>query len=571
MKIVTEQAVKNLYIGYLTRSESKMRSVVALAFILCTVNHPAIAQITLWPQPTTPADYATADSGEDRYVDIATDGASTWVAAWQSTDDLGGTIGMDLDILFSRSIDNGATWTTPVPLNINATTDTEDDFVPDLCTDEAGNWIAVWYSRNTLGGISGPEPDILVARSSNNGATWTNPLPLNSNSASDTNHDFFPHAATDGNGNWIVVWESLTIPGDWDIFVARSTNNGVSWSTVAALNTNAATDSGDDINVHLATDAAGNWVAVWSSEDALGGTIGTDYDILVSRSSSNGSSWSAPAPLNANAATDIGDDFFPQIATDAGGQWITVWSAYDTTGPDPDIVSARSSDNGATWSALTTVNHFAGADTTVDFYPDIAYDENGLWVVAWESSFNLDSAIGPDLDILCSRSLDGGATWSTAVTINSNATSDTGSDANVALVTDGNHNWVAAWQSTDTLTGTIGSDFDILVTPATDTDRDLVSDSNETTVYFTDPDDSDSDNDLLTDGDELTLYATDPLNPDTDGDGVWDSIEISLGTDPLDPFDFLVLPISWTWLLALIVGGVGVAAVLIRRRVHSPL
>ena len=30
----------------------------------------------------------------------------------------------------------------------------------------------------------------------------------------------------------------------------------------------------------MATDGAGNWVAVWQSNDSLGDTIGTDFDIL---------------------------------------------------------------------------------------------------------------------------------------------------------------------------------------------------------------------------------------------------------------------------------------------------
>ena len=56
----------------------------------------------------------------------------------------------------------------------------------------------------------------------------------------------------------------------------------------------------------MTTDGAGNWVAVWDSGDSLGGTIGTDHDILVSRSSDAGATWTAPAALNTNAATDSG-------------------------------------------------------------------------------------------------------------------------------------------------------------------------------------------------------------------------------------------------------------------------
>ena len=37
---------------------------------------------------------------------------------------------------------------------------------------------------------------------------------------------------------------------------------------------------GFDSAPQVTTDGAGNWVAVWSSDENLGGTAGTDYDIF---------------------------------------------------------------------------------------------------------------------------------------------------------------------------------------------------------------------------------------------------------------------------------------------------
>lgn len=97
-----------------------------------------------------------------------------------------------------------------------------------------------------------------------------------------------------------------------------------------------------------------------------------------------------------------------------------------------------------------------------------------------------------------------------------------------------------------------------------DTDDDDVSDGDEVLVYSTDPLNPDSDGDGLSDGDELFENNTDPLNtdsdddelddheeifvhetnpnnPDTDGDGFTDGDEISMGTDPLDPNDPMVI------------------------------
>ena len=105
----------------------------------------------------------------------------------------------------------------------------------------------------------------------------------------------------------------------------------VGFGLVAVLNSNAGGDSESDNNPRVTTDGLGNWVAVWRSDDSLGGTIGTDPDILVSRSTDDGASWTAPAALNTNAATDSGgDDFRAQVTTDAAGTWVAVWNSTAT-------------------------------------------------------------------------------------------------------------------------------------------------------------------------------------------------------------------------------------------------
>ena len=237
----------------------------------------------------------------------------------------------------------------PALLNTNATSDTGNDLVPQVATDGAGNWVAVWYSTENLGGTAGTEFDIFVATSTDNGATWTATALLNTNGNSDTGNDSGSHLATDGVGNWVAMWTSTenlggTAGTDFDIFVATSADNGATWTAPALLNTNATSDTGTDRRPQVTTDGVGNWVAVWESGEDLGGTAGTDTDIFVATSANNGATWTAPALLNTNGASDTGLDEKPQVTTDGVGNWIVVWDSDEnlggTAGTDDDIFVA---------------------------------------------------------------------------------------------------------------------------------------------------------------------------------------------------------------------------------------
>jgi Neuraminidase (sialidase) len=439
---------------------------VALA-VLAGGGTPAYA----WSYPAALNTNAATDSGGDERPQVTTDGAGNWVAVWNSTDSLGGSIGTDADILVARSTDNGAAWTAPAALNTNAATDSGGDHFPQVTTDGNGNWAAVWMSAENLGGTIGTDYDILVARSTDNGVTWTDPAALNTNAATDSGVDFLPQVTTDGKGNWVTVWWLWGYTGsplgtDDDILVARSTDNGANWTDPEPLNTNATTDSGYDGHPQLTTDGGGNWVAVWWSNENLGGTIGTEGDILVARSTDNGEHWTDPEPLNTNAATDSGADFHPQLTTDGAGHWVAAWQSSDdlggTIGTEGDILVARSTDDGATWTDPAVLNTNAATDSGADFGPQVTTDGAGRWLAVWGSNENLGGAIGTDYDILTARSTDNGATWTVPAALNTNAATDSGADGYPQVTTDAAGNWLAVWMSSDDLGGIIGTDNDIL-------------------------------------------------------------------------------------------------------------
>jgi hypothetical protein len=534
-----------------------MRAYVRLGLLLTAV---ALAMLAgggtpayAWSYPAALNTNAATDSGLDWFAAVTTDGGGNWVAVWGSDDTLGGTIGTDEDILVARSTNNGATWTYPAALNTNAATDVGYDRGPQVTTDGGGNWVAVWLSNDDLGGTIGTDPDILVARSTDNGATWTAPAALDANAAADSGEDWDPQVTTDGKGNWVAVWESSTIWTDWDILVARSTDNGVTWTAPAALNTNAAADSGDDWCPEVTTDGGGNWVAVWHSNDGLGGSIGDDHDILVARSTDNGEHWTDPEPLNTNAATDSGSDWYAQVTTDGGGNWLAVWQSDDdlsgTIGTDPDILVARSTDNGATWTAPAALNTNAATDSRSDRLPQVTTHGKGNWVAVWQSNDDLGGTIGTDDDILTARSTENGATWTAPAALNTNAAADSGDDWSPEVTTDGGGNWVAVWHSNDSLGGTIGWDYDILYSTCSPLDADCdgipdVTDADPLDPFvcqdvdddacddcsvlgMPDPsrDGTDTDSDGACDAGDNCPAVANPGQQDSDGDGIGDACD----------------------------------------------
>ncbi|MFQ5658233.1 MAG: hypothetical protein ACE5G5_11880 [Candidatus Methylomirabilales bacterium] len=53
---------------------------------------------------------------------------------------------------------------------------------------------------------------------------------------------------------------------------------------------------------------------------------------LASATEAAGPVFVPPAALNTTAATDPGADFLPQVTTDGAGNWVAVWTSFDTLG-----------------------------------------------------------------------------------------------------------------------------------------------------------------------------------------------------------------------------------------------
>ncbi len=441
----------------MTQLFARFRACLWLSGLTGALAEPAAAQFPATITPLTALNSnAATDMGDDERPRLATDGRGTWVAVWESDEDLGGMIDNDLDIFFSRSIDNGATWSAPAVINTNADTDSEDDQAPQIAADGVGRWVVVWHSDEDIGGMTGGDFEILFARSSNNGVNWTDPVAVN-NASSDSGDDFDPQVATDRNGHWVVIWRSDEdlgglIDNDFDVLVASSNDDGANWDVTGVVNSYASIDSHDEFEPALAADGLGNWVALWHSRHDLNGMIGNDEDLLAVRSTDNGLTWSAAVVVNSYATVDLHDEFEPQVATDGDGKWVAVWrSGHNlggTIGFDDDLFVARSTDGGATWSDAVVVNSNAAIDMSDDLHPQIAADRMGNWVVLWYSNPNLGGMTGFDDDLFVSHSANAGSTWTPIQAFNADASlAPAANDLSPSLATDGWGNWRAAWNS----------------------------------------------------------------------------------------------------------------------------
>ena len=455
---------------------------VPLLLAILMLAQAASSQIVPTPARSLNDPFGTDDSISDINPDMATDGAGNWVAVWESTINLDSTLTPDGDLVTAHSADNGQTWSAPALLSFYGDSDEDDVYTDEfarISTDSDGTWITVWVTQHDMGGTKGNDEDVVYSRSTDNGETWSAPAVLNSNGLVDSGSlDFEPKIASSGEGDWVAIWKSnYNLDGsgtDNDVFVSHSEDDGFTWSDAHVLNSTAFEDeTSDDSGVFLAYDDIGTYMATWRSNYNLDGSIGTDFDIFYSRSVDGGVTWSDVDVLNSYASIDTpAADGNALAIPDGTGGWVAVWtSTYNLDGisiigNDSDIFVSRSIDDGLSWSAAEALNANAAIDDTAnDLQPQLVYDDLGNWVTIWQSSFQLELEGFSDTDLFVSYSTDKGLTWTYPVYLNPTALVDgTSADGVARIFPDKRGDWLVLWRSNYSLQGASSTDTDILIT-----------------------------------------------------------------------------------------------------------
>jgi len=230
---------------------------------------------------------------------------------------------------------------------------------PHVAVDANNNAFVVWQQTN------GSHVDIM-SRLYVFGTGWDAVRPVDT---SNTGTASVPQVAFDSDGNALATW----VQRDGSSFRIRSNrySPGNGWGIAEMIE---AQNIGTAVGPQIAMDASGNAIAVWEQN------TGTGNFAIWSNRYTVGSGWGAAAPIE----TDPYDASSPQIAMDASGNAIAVWSEEESSLSFRTWSSRYTSAGG--WSPSARIQ----TDSISSLNPRLAVNPSGDAVVVWEQVISLD-------------------------------------------------------------------------------------------------------------------------------------------------------------------------------------
>ena len=298
----------------------------------------------------------------------------------------------DFDVYFSKSIDNGTTWSAPVKTYGKVSWNDK----PVLAVSDGGQHVYVAWNGPTSG-------DPFIAQSHDAGATWTQTKVV------DSPRYYF---AFDGDvlPNGTVVFSQSSISytgpgaspeGQVQVHAIRSTNQGSSWSNVVVdaveLGEECVADgcSSDYYLGHSAVSADANGALVMLYDGATTG--GGSQTIWSRRSTDGGATWTARAALSSAGLFSS----FPAVESRGSGDVRAFYMQQDA-GPDAwNVYYRASTDGGVSWSSAVKISDAtsgtpykssAGFREPYGDYGEAAITSAGKFIGVWGEG---DSYTGP--------------------------------------------------------------------------------------------------------------------------------------------------------------------------------
>src|SRR6476620_6318539 len=202
-----------------------------------------------------------------------------------------------------------------------------------------GTLYALYAVGKVVPGRRFPMSSLRLAKSADDGRTWTAPVTIASDSAFGTRNFHAMHVA--GDGSLYVAWLESS-QGKSKTFLTRSTDQGTTWAAPVLADT---TQSCPCCRTSIATARDGTLYLAWRS--VFPGNV---RDVVVARSDDHGTTWAPPVRVHAdNWVFDGCPHAGPSMQVDSAGTVHIAW----WTGKQgaAGTFYARSTDKGATFDA----------------------------------------------------------------------------------------------------------------------------------------------------------------------------------------------------------------------------
>ena len=338
---------------------------------------------------------------------MAVDASGNAIAVWEQQPD-----GDHYSIWANRYV-AGVGWGTATLVQSNSAVYARS---PQVAVDPSGNATAVWTQTEGDGTRHDTWANRYVP-----GSGWGTATLLGTDN--DGLAGYAPQVAVDIAGNVTAVWEQSaeTSPTVW---VNRYVP-GAGWGTATLL---VPAGSSWASGPAVAVDPSGNVVVVWNQSDAA------RSHVWAKRYVPN-SGWGTATQIDTDAVSAVS----PQVAVDASGNAVAVWSQLDAT---PRVsISASRFVPGSGWGAATLLE----TDDGEAWNPQVAVDASGNAIAVWNQSD------GTRFDVWANRYI-AGAGWGTAILLETENAGHAGSPQ-VAVSPSGQA--VAVWHQSN------GSRYDI--------------------------------------------------------------------------------------------------------------
>jgi len=367
-----------------------------------------------------------------------------------------GTPNGDAWVGYYVSWDGGKTWTRDLipgylggPISPLTGMDLSGD--PVVCFDAQGNvFISGLFAKrarnpvNPLGfGFNAGRADgIFVAKSTDGGATFDQiSILATAMQTMISFHDKEWMAVDMNNGNVYVVWVVFTILSVANVLFSRSTDNGNSFSTPQVISEYSAFEiANQGSTIQVTPDGR---VHVWWIDF-------NQAQVRYTFSDDQGGTFSQPRSIadvvEIPRYVDGNDYRTPTLLmsaadpNDENGSLYVTWNDYRTG--DSDALLIFSHDNGATWSDQLRMNDDEEGNGLDQYFPAVAVSPDGFVHVFFYDKRNDEN--NTIMEVYYTMSMDGGMNWT--FNINASDASFNGNNAPHAFI--GDYNAAAASEHT---------------------------------------------------------------------------------------------------------------------------